>query len=168
MSKHFRFSGSNFAKLEELGVCVSQVLRTGVFQATSRARDHGGVFCSVEGHRKSAQILRSASWLGTETKTERFHPIGLAALSSENFGAAIDQMARYKQLTCPEEILQEKDARVEHPVPLAFGMRATVTVRSSWPSRWRVGQYLMRKPGRSRGASGCARSEWSINSNAGK
>ena len=47
--------------------------------------------------------------LGTETRTERFHPIGLAALSSENFGAAIDQMARYKQLTCPEEILQEKD-----------------------------------------------------------
>jgi len=47
--------------------------------------------------------------LGTETKTERFHPIGLAALSSENFSSAIDQMARYKQLTCPEEILQEKD-----------------------------------------------------------
>jgi AraC-like DNA-binding protein len=47
--------------------------------------------------------------LGTESKTERFHPVGLAALSSDNFGAAIDQMARYKQLTCPEEILQEKD-----------------------------------------------------------
>ena len=47
--------------------------------------------------------------LGTENKTERFHPIGLAALSSETFGAAIDQMARYKQLTCPEEILQKKD-----------------------------------------------------------
>ena len=47
--------------------------------------------------------------LGTENRTERFHPVGLAALSCENFGAAIDQMARYKQLTCPEEILQEKD-----------------------------------------------------------
>jgi AraC-like DNA-binding protein len=47
--------------------------------------------------------------LGSETRTERFHPIGLAALSSENFGAAMDQMAHYKQLTCPEEILQEKD-----------------------------------------------------------
>jgi AraC-like DNA-binding protein len=47
--------------------------------------------------------------LGTETKTERFQPVGLAALSSENFGAAVGQMARYKQLTCPEEILQEKD-----------------------------------------------------------
>jgi AraC-like DNA-binding protein len=47
--------------------------------------------------------------LGTENKTERFSPIGLAALSSENFGSAVDQMARYKQLTCPEEIVQEKD-----------------------------------------------------------
>jgi AraC-like DNA-binding protein len=47
--------------------------------------------------------------LGAETRTERFHPIGLAALSSENFGSAMNQMARYKQLTCPEEILQEKD-----------------------------------------------------------
>jgi len=47
--------------------------------------------------------------LGTETRTERFHPIGLAALSSENFGSAVQQMARYKQLTCPEEILQQMD-----------------------------------------------------------
>ena len=47
--------------------------------------------------------------LGTENRTERFHPVGLAALSSDTFGAAIDQMARYKQLTCPEEIVQEKD-----------------------------------------------------------
>jgi AraC-like DNA-binding protein len=48
--------------------------------------------------------------LGTETKTERFHPVSLAALSTENFGTAVEQMARYKQLTCPEEILQTKDS----------------------------------------------------------
>jgi AraC-like DNA-binding protein len=47
--------------------------------------------------------------LGTENKTERFNPVSLAALSSENFGAAVEKMARYKQLTCPEEIAQEKD-----------------------------------------------------------
>ncbi|HEX7158753.1 MAG TPA: AraC family transcriptional regulator ligand-binding domain-containing protein, partial [Edaphobacter sp.] len=49
--------------------------------------------------------------LGTETKTERFHPTGLAALASENLGAAVEQLARYKQLTCPEEVLQVKDER---------------------------------------------------------
>lgn len=33
--------------------------------------------------------------------------MGLAALSTESFGAAIDHMARYKKLVAPEEILQE-------------------------------------------------------------
>ena len=47
--------------------------------------------------------------LGTETKTERFHPVSLAALSTENFGTAVKQMARYKQLTCPEEIAQQME-----------------------------------------------------------
>jgi len=45
--------------------------------------------------------------LGSETKIERFHPVGLAALSSPTFGEAIGQMARYKQLTCPEKIVQK-------------------------------------------------------------
>jgi AraC-like DNA-binding protein len=47
--------------------------------------------------------------LGAESKIERFQPVSLAALSTENFGAAVERMARYKQLTCPEEILQKKD-----------------------------------------------------------
>ena len=46
--------------------------------------------------------------LGTESKTERFTASGLAALSCENFGEAVTQLARYKQLTCPEEIRQKK------------------------------------------------------------
>ncbi len=47
--------------------------------------------------------------LGTETRTERFHPSGIAALSTENFGAAIAHMARYKRLLVPEEIVDERD-----------------------------------------------------------
>jgi AraC-like DNA-binding protein len=114
MNKHFRVSGSTFQKLEELGVRASQVLhRAGL---------------SVEFARQPRVLLRTqelfALWravgevstnpaiglqLGTETRTERFHPVSLAALSTENFGVAVNQMARYKQLTCPEEIRQEKD-----------------------------------------------------------
>ncbi len=45
--------------------------------------------------------------LATESKTERFPPMGIAALSTANFGAAIQQMARYKRLAAPEEILHE-------------------------------------------------------------
>jgi AraC-like DNA-binding protein len=114
MNKHFRVSGSIFQKLEELGVSAAAVLR------------RAGL---PQGYGKEPRVLLRteelfALWraigelstnpaiglqLGAETRTERFHPIGLAALSSENLGAAVDRLARYKQLTCPEEILQEKD-----------------------------------------------------------
>jgi AraC-like DNA-binding protein len=114
MNKHFRFSGSTFSKLEELGVRASAVLR------------RAGL---PQGHANQPRVLLKteelfALWLaigevsanpaiglllGTETKTEKFNPTGLAALSTENFGLAIEKIARYKQLTCPEEILQEKD-----------------------------------------------------------
>ena len=114
MNKHLRFSASNFRKLEELGVQASAVLhRAGLSPGLA---DQPRVLLTT----KELFALWSAIGelstnpaigllLGTETKTERFHPIGLAALSTENLGSAIDQMARYKQLTCPEEILQEKD-----------------------------------------------------------
>ncbi len=114
MNKHFRVSGSIFPKLEELGVRASAILRrAGLPQGFI---DQPSVLLKTEElfalWRAVGEVSTNPAigiQLGTETKTERFHPIGLAALSSENFGAAIDQMARYKQLTCPEEILQEKE-----------------------------------------------------------
>jgi hypothetical protein len=114
MNKHFRFSGSNFRKMEELGVHAAAVLRrAGLSQELA---DQPRVLLTTKElfalWRAIGEVSTNPSiglLLGTENKMERFHPIGLAALSSENFGAAIDRMARYKQLTCPEEILQEKD-----------------------------------------------------------
>jgi AraC-like DNA-binding protein len=114
MNKHFRVSGSTFSKLEELGVRASAVLRRAglPLEFSNQPR----VLVSTEELFALWRAIGEASTnpaigllLGTETRTERFHPVGLAALSTENFGAAIEQMARYKQLTCPEEILQEKD-----------------------------------------------------------
>ena len=112
MNKHFRVPGRLALKLEEVGVSVPAVLR--------RAGLAGDLF------QKSRVLVATeelfALWraigevsgdpaiglkLGTETKTERFHPSGIAALSTENFRAAVDHMARYKQLTCPEEIVQK-------------------------------------------------------------
>ena len=114
MNKHFRFSGSTFSRLEELGVRAAAVLRrAGLPQEYI---EQPRVLLSTEELFALWRAIGEVSTnpaigllLGTETKTERFHPIGLAALSSENFGAAIDQMARYKQLTCPEEIVQVID-----------------------------------------------------------
>ena len=114
MNKHFRVSGSTFLKLEELGVRASAVLRRAglpqgyIDQPRVLLKRRNSLLCGVPIGEVSANPAIGLL-LGTETKTERFQPIGLAALSSENFGAAMEQMARYKQLTCPEEILQEKD-----------------------------------------------------------
>ena len=114
MNKHFRMSGSYFVKLEELGVRASEVLRRAGLPPRSVHQPR--VLLNTEEWFALWRAMGEVSTnpaiglaLGTETKAERFSPMGLAALSSENFGAAIDQMARYKQLTCPEEIVQEKD-----------------------------------------------------------
>jgi AraC-like DNA-binding protein len=114
MNKYFRVSGSTFLKLEELGVRASAVLRrAGLPQGLI---DQPRVLLKTEELFSLWRAIGEVSTdpaigllLGTENRTERFHPVGVAALSSENFGSAIDQMARYKRLTCPEEILQEKD-----------------------------------------------------------
>lgn len=114
MNKHFRFSGSMFSKLEELGVHAPAVLRrAGLSQDfVNQPR----VLLTTEEFFALWQAIGEVSadpaiglLLGTENRTERFPPFKLAALSSENFGSAIDRMARYKQLTCPEEIVQQKD-----------------------------------------------------------
>jgi AraC-like DNA-binding protein len=114
MNKHFRVSGSNFTKLEECGVPVSAVLRRAglplEFAKLPRvlmSTEELFAFWLAIGEVSTNPAI--GLQLGTETKTERFHPVGLAALSSENLGAAMDQMARYKQLTCPEEIRQQMD-----------------------------------------------------------
>jgi AraC-like DNA-binding protein len=113
VNKHFRVSGSIFQKLEELGVSPARVLRSaGLPQGHSHEPrlllKTEQLFALWRAIGEVATSPAIGLQLGTETRTERFHPVGLAALSSENFRAAIDQMARYKQLTCPEEILQKK------------------------------------------------------------
>ena len=114
MNKHFRLSGSTFTRLEELGVRAAEVLRRA--SLPQRYVDQPRVLLTTEEWfalwRAIGEISSNPAiglLLGTKTKTERFTVNGLAALSTENFGAAVDQMARYKQLTCPEEILQVKD-----------------------------------------------------------
>ncbi len=42
--------------------------------------------------------------LGAEPRLERYHPTAIAAVCSRSFRDALKRMARYKQLTCPEEI----------------------------------------------------------------
>lgn len=112
MTKHFRVAARLAWKLDELGVSVSAVLRrAGLPQDTF---EQPRVLVTTEELFALWQAIGEVSTdraiglkLGSETRIERFHPSGIAALSTANFAAAIDNMARYKQLTCPEEMLQE-------------------------------------------------------------
>ena len=114
MNKHFRVSGGLFSKLEELGVPPSAVLRRA--ELSLAYVDQPRVLVSTKEFFRLWRAIGEVSTnpavgllLGTETKTERFPAMGLAALSTENCGAAVNQMARYKRLTCPEEVLQQVD-----------------------------------------------------------
>lgn len=112
MVKHFRVAGMLGTRLNELGVPVSAVLRRAglpqdLFKQTRILVSTPELFALW---RAIAEVSKDSSIglkLGTETKMERFHPMVLAALSTETFGAAITHMAHYKKLSAPEEILQE-------------------------------------------------------------
>lgn len=114
MNKHFRVAGRLALKLEELGVPVSRVLYQAglppdLFQQSRVLVNTEELFALWGAIGHISQDPTIGLKLGTETKTERFHPSGIAALSTECFGDAIDHMARYKQLTCPEEVMSTID-----------------------------------------------------------
>ena len=114
MLKHFRVPGRLAVKLEELGVSVSVVLRKAglprdLFQQTRVLVSTGELFALWRAiDQVSADPLIGLK-LGVETKIERFHPMAIAALSTENLVTASEHMARFKKLTAPEEILVELD-----------------------------------------------------------
>src|SRR3954452_3260464 len=49
--------------------------------------------------------------LGTELRFEQSHPVSIAGVCSRSFGDALERLARYKQLTCPEEIRVHRKAQ---------------------------------------------------------
>src|SRR5271167_4416695 len=95
MVKHFRVSGSLRLRLEEAGVLVPAVLRkAGLPQ---NLFDQTRILVSTEElfalWRAIGEVSKDTSIglrLGTENSIARFHPSGLAALSTETFGAAIE------------------------------------------------------------------------------
>lgn len=114
MLNHFRVPGRLALKLEELGVSVPTVLRKAglprdLFEQTRVLVSTSELFALWRAidHVSSDPLIGIK--LGIESKTDRFHPMAIAALSTENLVAASEHMARYKKLTAPEEILVELD-----------------------------------------------------------
>ena len=91
MKEHFRFSGSTFTGLEELGVRTAAVLRRaglprGYINQSRVLLNTEELFAFWRAIGQVGSNPAIGLLLGTENKTERFHPIGLAALSTETFG----------------------------------------------------------------------------------
>jgi AraC-like DNA-binding protein len=136
MIKSFRVPGMLATRLEDLGVSVPGVLRrAGLRQDFFQ---HTRILVSTEElfalWNSIGEVCKDASVglrLGTETKLERFHPSGIAALSTETFGAAIAHMAKYKRLSAPEEVLSniaDGEWSIQFRWTLAVGMEPAVLV----------------------------------------
>ena len=96
-------------RLEELGVSPVGVLRRAGLPMG--LLDQEKIFVTTEEmfafHYALSEISGDPAIglkLGTEERLERYDPIAIAALYTRSFRDALQRMARYKQLTCPEEI----------------------------------------------------------------
>jgi AraC-like DNA-binding protein len=114
MSKHFRVPDRLHRKLQESGIRVPALLRNAGLPAG--LFDQARILVTTEELFALWRAIGEASTepgiglaLGTETRAENFDAIALAALSTNTFGEGMRQIARHKQLSCPEEILHESD-----------------------------------------------------------
>jgi AraC-like DNA-binding protein len=114
MLKRFRVPGRLAIKLRELDVSVPAVLREAglprdLFEQTRILVTTEELFALWRAIDRVSFDPLIGYRLGVETRTERFHPMAIAALSTENLVTASEHMARYKKLTAPEEIVLQLD-----------------------------------------------------------
>jgi AraC-like DNA-binding protein len=109
MMNRFRVSSTLPRRLEELGVSSEVVLRQaglpiGLFHQAKILVSTQEFFALYRGIAEANNSPDFGLKLGTEDRVERYDPIKLAALSARSFRDAVERLARYKQLTCPEGI----------------------------------------------------------------
>ncbi len=109
MNNRFRIPTILARRLEELGLSPLVVLRQaglpmGLFNQEKIQLTTEEFFALYRGISEVSRDPRIGLKLGTEDRVERYDPIAIAALYTRSFRDALQRMARYKQLTCPEEI----------------------------------------------------------------
>jgi len=109
MNDRFRLSKQVFQRIADAGVSVPAVLRHAGLSST--LADQEKVWLNTEDlfcfWRAVAEVSKNPSIglkIGSNERIERYDPIGIAALYARSLREAIGRLARYKQLTCPEEI----------------------------------------------------------------
>lgn len=109
MITRFRLSPLSIARLQERAVSPEDVARRArlppgllrdqkVLLTTDQLFAFWGAVAEVSGDPTIGLTL------GSDTRVERLDVVSLAALSAASFRDALARAARYKQLTCPEEI----------------------------------------------------------------
>jgi len=109
MTNRFRVSSIVSRRLEELGLSPVAVLRhaglpIGLFEQERILLRTEEMFALYRAIFEVSGDPAIGLKLGTEERMERYSPIAIAALYTRSFRDALQRMARYKQLTCPEEI----------------------------------------------------------------
>jgi AraC-like DNA-binding protein len=109
MTNRFRVAGTLARRLEELGVPPVAVLRraglpVGLFDQTKILVTTEEMFRLYGAIPEVSGDPAIGLKLGSEERIERYSPTGIAALYSRSFRDALERLARYKRLTCPEEI----------------------------------------------------------------
>jgi AraC-like DNA-binding protein len=109
MINRFRVSNLLPNRLEELDVPTPVVLRQaglpmGLFNQEKIFVTTGELFALWRAIAEVSGDPAIGLKVGTEERIERYSPSAIAALYSRSFRDSLRRMARYKQLTCPEEI----------------------------------------------------------------
>jgi AraC-like DNA-binding protein len=109
VTNEFRVATTLPRKLEELGVSPADVLRhaglpAGLFEQDRIRVSTEELFALYVGLAEASRDPAIGLKLGSEPRVERYDPIGIAAVSARSFRDALQRLARYKQLVCPEEL----------------------------------------------------------------
>lgn len=109
VSKRFRISTAIVQRIKDLGLSSEVLLRHAGLSPTLFAEER--IFVTTDElfafYRALAEVSGDETFglkLATMDRIERYDPIAIAALYASSFRDALQRMARYKLLTCPEEI----------------------------------------------------------------
>jgi len=127
MLSRFRLTTTLARMLEELGVSPADVLSHAGLPAAFFDQEKilvttEELFALYRGLADASRDPALALKLGTEHRIERYDPIAITAVSARSFRDALERLARFKQLSCPEELhVTERadEARVEFRYLLA-------------------------------------------------
>src|SRR2546428_2503509 len=113
MTNRFRVATTLASRLEELGVAPADVLNraglpAGMFHQEKILVSTEELFALYRGLAEASRDPSIGLKLGTERRIERYDPVAIAAVSARSFRDALQRLARYKRLTCPEELNVEE------------------------------------------------------------